>query len=154
MTKSLVWRRLTLVVFVVAAYAWVGAVSAFEIDPKIAMAQTLDNIKWVEARNGSSASATITGDPSKEGLYVQLMKWHAHHNSTPHKHPHDRFIMVLSGTWWVGTGTNYDMNSTAPMKAGTIVTHYGNQYHYDGAKDEDCVLEIVGMGPATSTPAP
>jgi hypothetical protein len=33
------------------------------------------------------------------------------------------------------------------------VVHYGKQIHYDGAKDEECVLQIVGMGPATSTPA-
>lgn len=39
------------------------------------------------------------------------------------------------------------------MKAGTIVTHYANQIHYDGAKDEEAVLEIVGIGPAASTPA-
>ena len=39
------------------------------------------------------------------------------------------------------------------MKAGSVVTHFGKQVHYDGAKDEEVVLEIVGMGPATSTPA-
>ena len=39
------------------------------------------------------------------------------------------------------------------MPAGTFVTHYGQQVHFDGAKDEDAVLLIVGEGPATSTPA-
>ena len=39
------------------------------------------------------------------------------------------------------------------MPAGTFVTHFGKQIHYDGAKDEEALLEIVGMGPATSTPA-
>jgi hypothetical protein len=33
------------------------------------------------------------------------------------------------------------------------VTHFGKQIHYDGAKDGDCVLEIVGMGPAAATQA-
>jgi len=41
-----------------------------------------------------------------------------------------------------------------PVPAGSFVTHYGNEIHYDGAKDEDTVLQIVGIGPATSTPAP
>src|SRR4051812_12231302 len=127
-----------------------GAVRAGEVDPKAAALLPPGQVKWVEARNGASASATIFGDPAKEGLYVVLQKWHPHHNSMPHMHPHDRFITVLSGTWWVGTGTNYDMNSTVPVTAGTVVTHFGNQVHYDGAKDEDCVLEIVGMGPATN----
>ena len=33
------------------------------------------------------------------------------------------------------------------------ITHYGKEIHYDGAKDGDVILQIVGMGPATSTPA-
>ncbi len=40
-----------------------------------------------------------------------------------------------------------------PAPAGSFVTHTGNEIHYDGAKDEGCILEIVGMGPATSTAA-
>ena len=39
------------------------------------------------------------------------------------------------------------------MHAGTFVTHYGQHVHFDGAKEEDAVLLIVGEGPGTSTPA-
>ena len=38
------------------------------------------------------------------------------------------------------------------MPAGSFVTHYGKQVHWDGAKDVDTVLLIVGEGPATATP--
>ena len=34
------------------------------------------------------------------------------------------------------------------------MTHYGKQVHWDGAKDEDAVLLIMGEGPATATEAP
>ena len=53
----------------------------------------------------------------------------------------------------MGTGTTYDPDGTVPMPAGTFVTHFGQQVHFDGAKDEDAVLLIVGEGPGTSTPA-
>ena len=56
-------------------------------------------------------------------------------------HP-DRFITVISGTWWVGAGNKFDPNSTAPMPAGSFVTRYGKQVHYDGAKDQEVTLEI------------
>jgi hypothetical protein len=39
------------------------------------------------------------------------------------------------------------------MPAGTFVQHFGKQIHYDGAKDGEVILEIVGMGPATQTAA-
>jgi long-subunit fatty acid transport protein len=62
-------------------------------------------------------------------------------------------VTVISGTWWVGTGSKYDPDSTVPIPAGSFVTHTAKEVHYDGAKDGETVLEIVGMGPATSTPA-
>ena len=37
------------------------------------------------------------------------------------------------------------------IPAGSFVTHFGKQVHYDGAKDGEVILQIVGMGPATST---
>ena len=113
-----------------------------------------DQVKWSTPFNAPNASAIISGDPTKPGLYVQLTKWRAGNNfSRPHFHPNDRYITVIKGTWWVGTGTKFDPASTVPMPAGTVVTHFGKQVHYDGAKDEDAVLLIVGEGPATNTPA-
>ena len=53
----------------------------------------------------------------------------------------------------MGTGEKFDPASTVPVPAGSYVIHYANKIHYDGAKDEECILEIVGMGPATSTAA-
>jgi hypothetical protein len=108
------------------------------------------DIKWVEQPNGA-INAVLRGDPSKPGPYIVLTKWTAHHMSRPHFHPNDRYVVVLSGTWWVGTGNHYDPDSTVPMPPGTFAVHYGKQVHYDGAKDGDVVLEIVGDGPATQT---
>src|SRR5579863_3511442 len=73
------------------------------------------------------------------------------HFSRPHFHPNDRYIVVLQGTWWVGTGPHFDPAETKPMPAGSFVTHFGKQVHWDGAKDEDVVLLIQGEGPATAT---
>ena len=38
-----------------------------------------------------------------------------------------------------------------PLPAGSFVTHFGKQVHWDGANDEDTVLLIMGEGPAAST---
>jgi quercetin dioxygenase-like cupin family protein len=133
-----------------------GLAAAGELNPAAVTFKLPDQIDWKSPPGGSPGvqSAVLVGDPSKEGLYLVLTKWLAgNHFSHPHFHPHDRFITVLKGTWWVGTGTKYDPGATVPMPAGTFVTHYGQQVHFDGAKDEDAVLLIVGEGPATATPA-
>ncbi len=133
-----------------------GPARASELNPAAVTFKLPDQIDWKSPPGGSPGvqNAVLVGDPSKEGLYIALTKWLAgNHFSHPHFHPHDRFITVLKGTWWVGTGTKFDPGATVPMPAGTFVTHYGQQVHFDGAKDEDAVLLIVGEGPATATPA-
>ena len=127
-----------------------------ELNPAAVTFKTPDQIEWKTPAGAPVGAeiAVLAGDPSNPGLYVIMVKWFAgNHFSHPHFHPHDRFITVLKGTWWVGTGTKFDTDATVAMPAGTFVTHYGEQVHFDGAKDEDAVLLIVGEGPATATPA-
>ena len=123
---------------------------AFELNPAAVIYKLPDQIEW--KGTGGNRSAVLVGDPEKPGLYIVINKWLAGNNfSRPHFHPNDRFITVLKGTWWVGTGNKFDPANTVPMPAGTFVTHFGKQVHWDGAKDEDAILLIVGEGPATST---
>jgi hypothetical protein len=82
-----------------------------------------------------------------------MLRWHAGNNSRPHFHSTDRYITVLSGTWYMGSGAKYDPASMYPVPVGTFVVHHANEIHYDGAKDADCVLYIVGTGPMTTTGA-
>jgi len=125
-----------------------GSLRAAELDPKAISIQLPKDIKWTS--NGSNQQAILYGDPSKPGIYIVLTKWPPHQNSRPHSHPNDRYITVLKGTWWVNTGSNYDPDGMKPVPEGSYVVHYGGQMHYDGAKDEECILQIVGMGPASA----
>ena len=122
------------------------------LDPAITAYISPGKIHWQHDPLGAD-TAVLQGDPSKPGMYIVLVKWAPHHMSHPHWHPHDRFITVLSGTWWVGTGAKFDPERTVPMPAGSFVTDFAKGVHYDGAKDQEVTLEIVGDGPATATPA-
>ncbi|HEV7357863.1 MAG TPA: cupin domain-containing protein [Steroidobacteraceae bacterium] len=123
------------------------------LDPKAIAIRLPADMQWKSGGLSGAESIALAGDASKPGLYVVLVKWSAHHNSRPHFHPNDRFITVLSGTWWVSTGRNYDPEHMKPVPQGSFVTHYAGEVHYDGAKDADVILEIVGMGPETLIPA-
>jgi quercetin dioxygenase-like cupin family protein len=110
-------------------------------------------IKWVRNPAGTNEQAILYGHPAKPGPYVVRIKWLPGNMSRPHFHPNDRFFVVISGTWWMGTGETFDPDSTVPAPAGSYVIHYANKVHYDGAKDEEAVIQVWGMGPATSMPA-
>lgn len=152
MSMSCTPRRLLLVGLTFAVFGSFGSTMVADIDSKALAYQLPNQIHWVESPSGTS-QAVLFGDPSKPGIYGVLTQWHPHHMSRPHFHPNVRYITVISGTWWVGTGSRFDPDSTVAMPASAFVTHFGKQIHYDGAKDEEVVLEIVGEGPATSTPA-
>jgi quercetin dioxygenase-like cupin family protein len=125
---------------------------AVELNPAAVIYKLPDQIDWSATTPAGNQFSNLVGDPAKPGHYIQMLKWLAgNHFSRPHFHPYDRFITVLKGTWWVGTGTKYDPDSTTPLPPGTFVTHFAKQVHYDGAKNDDTILLIVGEGPATST---
>ncbi len=95
--------------------------------------------------------ALLFGDPGKPGIYGVLIKWDPGHFSKPHFHSTDRYAYVVSGTWWVSSSTTWDPSKTYPVSAGSYVRDIANAVHWDGARDEPCVLMLVGMGPMTTT---
>jgi hypothetical protein len=144
------WRWM--IPLAIATVVSLGSVKATDLNPAAIAYKLPAQIQWVSEPRGIS-TAVLRGDLSKPGQYIALVKWSAHHMSRPHWHPNDRYLTVISGTWWVGTGTKFDPDNTVPIPPGSFVIHYGKQVHFDGAKDEDVILEVVGEGPATSTNA-
>ena len=127
--------------------------SAAQIDSKAVEFITPENIKWVRNAAGTNETAVLFGDPEKPGPYVIRLRWLPGNMSRPHYHQNDRFFVVISGTWWLGTGEKFDPDSTVPAPAGSYVIHKAKQVHYDGAKKEPTAIQVWGMGPATSIPA-
>jgi quercetin dioxygenase-like cupin family protein len=145
-------RRLPLAALILA---FATTADAVELNPAAVAYTPADQIKWNPPSAAGSQNAVMVGDPNKPGIYVVLNKWlKGNHFSRPHFHPNDRFITVLGGTWWVGSGPTFDPDNSVAMRAGTYVNHFGKQVHWDGAKDEDASILIFGEGPGTSQQVP
>jgi quercetin dioxygenase-like cupin family protein len=119
-----------------------------ETDSKGFIRTTPEQVQWQAAEG--TPMAVLEGDPSKPGLYVIRVKFAPHTFSTPHWHSTDRHIVVLKGTWYMGVGETFDPSSAVPMPVGSYVKHPAGAVHWDGAKDEEVVLQIVGEGPVTT----
>src|SRR5947208_8128843 len=112
----------------IAVFASTASAKDGNLNPAAISYKMPQQIKWTDEQNGAK-SAVMRGDPSKPGPYIVLYRWPPHRMSRPHFHPNDRFITVLAGTWWVGTGTKYDPESTVPLPVGSFVTHFAKQIH-------------------------
>ncbi len=110
------------------------------------------DIHWQEG-NGMRQAA-LFGDPNKPGIYGVLIEWLPEHYSHPHFHSTDRYAYVVSGTWWVSSSAAWDPSKAYPVPAGSYVRDLANQVHWDGAKDEPCLLMLVGEGPMVTTQLP
>ena len=110
-------------------------------------------VKWVPNPLAPGlASAAILGNPSDPGKpYVVRVRFSPGTFSPPHFHPETRYIVVLKGTWWVGSGPKWYKDATTPLPTGSFVVHHPNKIHYDGAKDEEVIVQISGIGPGTTT---
>jgi len=88
-------------------------------------------LKFVPSKTTPGISqAVISGNPAKPGeVYVVRNRFSPGTFSAPHFHPETRYIAVLKGTWWVGSGPKFDKDATTPVPAGSFVVHHANQIH-------------------------
>jgi quercetin dioxygenase-like cupin family protein len=123
-----------------------------DLNPAALAYKLPDQFNWRDPTGAAAVNqAILHGDPTKTGLYVVLNRFKPGSFSKPHFHPNDRFITVVKGTWWVATGNKIDKENMVAMPTGSFVTHFGKQVHWDGAKDEEAWVLIVGEGPGTLT---
>src|SRR3954466_16266800 len=141
--------KMTMTVALAATLAFAAPAS---VDPPADIMKIMQEpeITFVPSRvTPGLAQAVLLGDPSVPGqVYVVRNRFAPGTFSTPHFHPEARFILVLKGTWWVGSGPLQDLKTTTPVKAGGFVVHYPNKIHWDGAKDEETIIQITGVGPS------
>ena len=107
---------------------------------------TPDEMEWTTRENGS-AFVILQGDPQSEGFYIQRNKFPPGIFSAPHYHDQDRFVTVISGVWHTGIGPSGDRDDTVPLRPGSYMKHPAGGVHYDGARDEEVIVEIRGPGP-------
>ena len=113
---------------------------------------TPEQVQWVEEPNALGfARAVIEGDPSKPGIYVVRVKFPPWVMSSNHFHQEDRYAVVLKGTWYTGSGDEFAPGKTVPLKPGTFLKHPAGMHHFDGAKEEEVIVQIVGYGPTSTT---
>jgi len=115
------------------------------------LAVELDKVEWRKDPNGGPLqTASLVGDRTKPGLYIQLVKWPPHTTNKAHSHPDDRYAVVLSGTFYHGYGEKFDESKLEIRPVGTFFTEPARVRHFGVTKDDGAILYFVGTGPSTN----
>jgi len=127
---------------------------ASRINPAETKVTLPNEIKWSGWLKGfpaeSAEMANLYGDPNGSGPYLVLMKWYPGFMSAPHSYATDRICVVVSGTWWVNSGADFDPANTVPVSAEGFVLRVAHTPHYDGVRadaKEPAVIAIFGIAP-------
>jgi len=90
--------------------------------------------------------AVIAGDPTKPVPFAVRAQMPAGYRIAPHWHPTDENLTVLSGTFAVGMGEQFDAAAAKDLPVGGYAVVPANMRHFAMAKTA-VTLQITGMGP-------
>jgi hypothetical protein len=108
-----------------------------------------DKTEWKEGPLSLPPGAKIAvleGNPSKEGPFVFRVKAPDGYRIPPHTHPKTERITVISGTFNIGMGAEFDAAKAKPMPVGTYGYWGAGMKHFVWIKGET-VVQFHGMGP-------
>ncbi|ABF39097.1 conserved hypothetical protein [Candidatus Koribacter versatilis Ellin345] len=95
----------------------------------------------------SARLAVLVCNPSQPGPYVTRVKIPAGIKLMPHRHPEDRVYTVISGTFYIGLGDEFDAAKLHPYPPGSVVVLPGNTSHFHWAKSGEYITQISANGP-------
>jgi len=110
-------------------------------------------IKWGPAPDfipKGAQIAVLSGDPSKEGLYVVRLKLPAGYKIAAHNHPTAEMVTVISGNFHLGMGDKLNENKGMRLTAGGYAEAPVKMNHYAWASSPT-VVQIHGQGPFAVT---
>jgi hypothetical protein len=122
-------------------------------DPRETFVLPYDGIhfeSWGNLPSHSGEMAMLYGDFNKPGPYLVMMKWNPGWFSAPHTYATDRIQVVVFGTWFVNSGSDFQPQDAVPVGPGGYVQRNARTPHYDGVpanQPDPAVIAIFGMGP-------
>jgi hypothetical protein len=127
MSNCLAWPGLELVrrvelAVAVAALSLATAAQAVELNPAAVVYKTPDQFVWSDPTDKVATNRTVlVGDPEKPGaLYIYINKFKPNRFGNPHYHPYDRFITVIDGAGWKGSGPVVDPAKRQAVAEGLV----------------------------------
>ena len=127
--------------------------TALAVAQNMPMPKNASDIRWGPAPNVLPAGvqmAVVSGDPSKDALYVVRLKMPANYEIPAHNHPTSEYVTVLSGDFHIGMGDKLDREKGLALQAGGFAEASAKMNHYAWTSSET-VVQIHGQGPFAIT---
>ncbi len=91
--------------------------------------------------------ARIISKGTEPGPYVYRVKFPPGRVVQAHSHPDDRTYTVISGTWRIGWGEEYDESKLITLGPGSFYTEPAGVAHFVATPDGEAIVQVTGTGP-------
>ncbi len=122
-----------------------GFVAGAQDQPAHTM-MTAAELKWTDGPFPGTQTAVLEGSPKAAGPFTMRLKLPADYKIPPHWHPGDERVTVISGTFNVALGEQFDQTKGKVLPAGSFMLMPAKTKHFAWAKEE-AVIQINGVGP-------
>ena len=99
---------------------------------------------------GGIETVVLKGDPAKAGVYTIMLRVPAHTKIAAHSHQDDRIATVISGTWHIGYGEQFEEGKLKALPPGSFYTEPPAEAHFAETGDDAVVVQITGFGPSST----
>ncbi len=93
-----------------------------------------------------SKMAVLEGDMSKEGPFTIRLMLPANYSIKPHWHPAIEHVSVIQGTFYMGSGEQYNENTATKLSVGGFAVMPIRHVHYAFTKGTS-IIQLHGVGP-------
>jgi len=108
-----------------------------------------DELHWVPNKS-VPAGMTMTmlyGDPRQPGPFIFRAKIPAGYRLPPHRHPDERIVTVLSGTYYSGVGEKFDRAALRAYPPGSFYVTPADTPHFAWVESGEVIIQESGFGP-------
>lgn len=91
--------------------------------------------------------APLYGAPKKPGLFIFRAKMSAGYRLPPHRHPDERIVTVISGTYYSAVGERFDPAKLTAYPAGSFYVTPAGVPHFAYVESGETVIQESGTGP-------
>lgn len=129
----------------------VGATGALADDMKKPI--NASQLEWAPVPNffpEGAQIAVLSGDPSKDGLYVVRVNMPAGYKIAAHNHPTTEMVTVISGDFHLGMGDKLDQEQSMLLTAGGFAEAPAGMNHFAWTSSPT-VVQVHGQGPFAIT---
>jgi quercetin dioxygenase-like cupin family protein len=108
-----------------------------------------DDIDWrpgPESLAEGAQYAVLEGDPTASGMFVMRLKLPDGFEIRPHTHPNVERVTVISGTFHLGHGAEFDRDEANELPAGSFTSMPPGMQHFAYVEGET-VVQLTSIGP-------